>query len=274
MWMPVDPVPRASILELVGGSHRGAWYMPRTFLDDEARWFPEGTLTELPDIDGEPRPTSRPRWELEPGDAVFFHMLTLHASRVCPARSASSAVDALPRRRRRARTRAWATSPPFPGLGRRAPRRRAHGPPAVPRALGQAVTVRPIATVGHPSCGSRPGRSPRASWRRRDPDADRRPHRHDARRQRRRHRRQPGPRARTGSAVIEVDHNPRYPYKPPIPLTVVVNPVIEPLDDELVEINEGCLSVPDLRATCSATSTCGSATSTATASPTTRSSAA
>jgi peptide deformylase len=48
-------------------------------------------------------------------------------------------------------------------------------------------------------------------------------------------------------AVIEVDHNPRYPYKPPIPLTIVVNPVIEPLDDELVEINEGCLSVPDLR---------------------------
>jgi peptide deformylase len=48
-------------------------------------------------------------------------------------------------------------------------------------------------------------------------------------------------------AVIEVDHNRRYPYKPPIPLTVLVNPVIEPLDDELVEINEGCLSVPNLR---------------------------
>ncbi len=50
-------------------------------------------------------------------------------------------------------------------------------------------------------------------------------------------------------AVIEVNHNPRYPYKPQIPLTVVVNPVIEVLDDELVEINEGCLSVPDLRGT-------------------------
>jgi peptide deformylase len=50
-------------------------------------------------------------------------------------------------------------------------------------------------------------------------------------------------------AVIEVNHNPRYPYKPDIPLTVVVNPVIEPLDDEVVEINEGCLSVPDLRGT-------------------------
>ncbi len=48
-------------------------------------------------------------------------------------------------------------------------------------------------------------------------------------------------------AVIEVNNNPRYPYKPPIPLTVVVNPVIEPIDDELVEINEGCLSVPNLR---------------------------
>ena len=50
-------------------------------------------------------------------------------------------------------------------------------------------------------------------------------------------------------AVVEVDHNPRYPYKPPIPLTVIVNPVIEPLDAETVEINEGCLSVPDLRGT-------------------------
>jgi peptide deformylase len=48
-------------------------------------------------------------------------------------------------------------------------------------------------------------------------------------------------------AVIEVDHNPRYPYKPPIPLTVVVNPVITPVDDERYRSNEGCLSVPDLR---------------------------
>lgn len=45
-------------------------------------------------------------------------------------------------------------------------------------------------------------------------------------------------------AVMEVTSNPRYPYKPPIPLTVAINPVVEPLDDELVTINEGCLSVP------------------------------
>jgi peptide deformylase len=49
-------------------------------------------------------------------------------------------------------------------------------------------------------------------------------------------------------AVVEVrEGNPRYPYKPPVPLTVIVNPVIEPLDDEVVQINEGCLSVPNLR---------------------------
>jgi peptide deformylase len=49
-------------------------------------------------------------------------------------------------------------------------------------------------------------------------------------------------------AIAEVEQpNPRYPYKPPIPLTVMVNPTIEPLSDELAVINEGCLSVPDMR---------------------------
>lgn len=48
-------------------------------------------------------------------------------------------------------------------------------------------------------------------------------------------------------ATIEVTKNPRYPYKPPIPLTIVVNPVVDFLDDEMVEINEGCLSVPNMR---------------------------
>jgi peptide deformylase len=52
-------------------------------------------------------------------------------------------------------------------------------------------------------------------------------------------------------AVVEVPEggNPRYPYKPPIPLTVMVNPQLEPVGHETVEINEGCLSVPDLRGT-------------------------
>jgi peptide deformylase len=48
-------------------------------------------------------------------------------------------------------------------------------------------------------------------------------------------------------AVVEVDEHTRYSYKPPIPLTVIVNPTIEPLSEGKLLINEGCLSVPDLR---------------------------
>jgi peptide deformylase len=49
-------------------------------------------------------------------------------------------------------------------------------------------------------------------------------------------------------AVVEVGPNhPRYPNKPEIPLTVIVNPVLEPVGKETFAINEGCLSVPDLR---------------------------
>ena len=49
-------------------------------------------------------------------------------------------------------------------------------------------------------------------------------------------------------AIVEVEEgNPRYPYKPPVPLTVMINPTLEPVGDETIEINEGCLSVPDLR---------------------------
>ena len=49
-------------------------------------------------------------------------------------------------------------------------------------------------------------------------------------------------------AIVEVEpDNPRYPYKPPVPLTVIVNPEIEPLDHEVFSVNEGCLSVPELR---------------------------
>lgn len=47
--------------------------------------------------------------------------------------------------------------------------------------------------------------------------------------------------------AIEQKKNPRYPEKPEFPLTILVNPVIEPLSDETFLNYEGCLSVPDLR---------------------------
>jgi peptide deformylase len=55
-------------------------------------------------------------------------------------------------------------------------------------------------------------------------------------------------------AVIEVNQNPRYPTLPPIPLTVLVNPVVtsevapgELAPSDAVEMFEGCLSVPGVR---------------------------
>ena len=47
--------------------------------------------------------------------------------------------------------------------------------------------------------------------------------------------------------ALEVRDNPRYPYKPNIPLTVLVNPEIEFLSEETFRNYEGCLSVPNLR---------------------------
>jgi peptide deformylase len=47
--------------------------------------------------------------------------------------------------------------------------------------------------------------------------------------------------------AICVKDNPRYPYKPNYPLTVLVNPIITPTMDETFLNYEGCLSVPNLR---------------------------
>ncbi|HVH44553.1 MAG TPA: peptide deformylase [Labilithrix sp.] len=47
--------------------------------------------------------------------------------------------------------------------------------------------------------------------------------------------------------AIEINRNPRYPYKPNYPLTILVNPVVTPTTDETFLNYEGCLSVPNLR---------------------------
>jgi len=47
--------------------------------------------------------------------------------------------------------------------------------------------------------------------------------------------------------ALHVKDNPRYPYKPNIPLTVLVNPELELLEAETFLNYEGCLSVPNLR---------------------------
>jgi peptide deformylase len=48
-------------------------------------------------------------------------------------------------------------------------------------------------------------------------------------------------------AVLEVEHHPRYPEMPRVPLTFLVNPEITILDRATVEDWEGCLSIPEMR---------------------------
>lgn len=47
--------------------------------------------------------------------------------------------------------------------------------------------------------------------------------------------------------IFGVQHNPRYPDVEGVPETVLINPVITPLGDEMEEDWEGCLSVPGMR---------------------------
>ena len=47
--------------------------------------------------------------------------------------------------------------------------------------------------------------------------------------------------------AVEVRNNSRYPYRPNIPLTILVNPILTPASDETFINYEGCLSVPNLR---------------------------
>ena len=122
MWAPVDPVAAESTLEFVAGSHRQGWLMPRTFMTNEAKWFPEGSLSDLPDIEANRADHDIRGWAMEPGDAVFFHMLTLHHAygvagtarrRAFSLRFLGDDMVHAPRR--------WVTSPQFDGLEEQLP---------------------------------------------------------------------------------------------------------------------------------------------------------
>lgn len=47
--------------------------------------------------------------------------------------------------------------------------------------------------------------------------------------------------------IFGVEHNPRYPDVEPVPTTILINPVIDILSDEMDEGWEGCLSIPGMR---------------------------
>jgi ectoine hydroxylase-related dioxygenase (phytanoyl-CoA dioxygenase family) len=115
-WIPLDPVPRESTLEFVAGSHAsGTWYMPRSFFDERALVFEDGTFEEVPDVEADRDAHTILGWALEPGDAVAFNMLTLHAAAGSRNRRRAFSVRLVGDDVRFA-VRPHATSPPFPEL--------------------------------------------------------------------------------------------------------------------------------------------------------------
>ncbi len=91
--------------------------MPRTFLAGEAKWFPEGALAELPDIEADRDAYPIRRFAMAPGDAVFFHFLSVHGAPGFPfsGRRRVLSLRYLAENARHA-PRGWRTSPPFAGL--------------------------------------------------------------------------------------------------------------------------------------------------------------
>jgi ectoine hydroxylase-related dioxygenase (phytanoyl-CoA dioxygenase family) len=118
LWLPLDPVPLEACPQFVAGSHRwGRWFAPRTFVDQQPYAGAED-LEPVPDIDADPDAHELLSWALEPGDAIVFHMATVHGA---------PGTEGLATRRRafstrwlgddaRFAVRRFTTSPPFPGL--------------------------------------------------------------------------------------------------------------------------------------------------------------
>jgi len=81
LWTSVDPVNAdSSALEFIAGSHR--WPQRFRAIGADGTDFTTGEQRdELPDVNGDRSKFNIVSWELEPGDALLFHALTLHGAR-------------------------------------------------------------------------------------------------------------------------------------------------------------------------------------------------
>ena len=122
IWLPLDAVPRRACPEFVAGSHAwGKRFVPRLFVSHDGYRDAGEEFEPVPDVDAQRGELDILAWDLEPGDCIVFHMLTLHGapntSTIKTRRRGFStrwmgddAVFA---------TRPWKTSPPFPAVALR-----------------------------------------------------------------------------------------------------------------------------------------------------------
>lgn len=82
VWVPFDTADLASgVVQYIQGSHRwGKMYAPASFSKDSgfAEMYKKMNLQPLPDIEAERDQHTILHWEMEPGDVLIHHPLTLH----------------------------------------------------------------------------------------------------------------------------------------------------------------------------------------------------
>jgi ectoine hydroxylase-related dioxygenase (phytanoyl-CoA dioxygenase family) len=116
-WTPLDAVSRAVTLECIAGSHRWnrAGFRPLRF--DGTPLYPDDDFEALPDLDARRAELPIRSWALEPGDAVAFHLRTVHGA---PANDSPTTRRVFSHRwvgaDARFVRRGAAGSPPFPHL--------------------------------------------------------------------------------------------------------------------------------------------------------------
>ena len=80
LWIPLDPVDQSVCAEFICGSH--SWN--RSFLPTKFSGVsydrPGENYEKLPDIDAHRDDYNILSWELEPGDAIAFHFMTVHGA--------------------------------------------------------------------------------------------------------------------------------------------------------------------------------------------------
>ena len=97
IWISFESLPKANVLEIVRGSHRGVQYDGAAYSDPSDPTRPvwgDGSFPRLPDIEADrqknPASWDVMSWAVEPGDALVFHSGALHGgapvSPACPTR--------------------------------------------------------------------------------------------------------------------------------------------------------------------------------------------
>jgi len=83
-WLALDPVStETGRLEFVRGSHRwGRWFQPEQFGErvDEKVYARNPDFEPIPDIEADRAAYDIVAWDMEPGDLLAFHALTLHGA--------------------------------------------------------------------------------------------------------------------------------------------------------------------------------------------------